>query len=168
MFNKKIRHQKNHHGKMKVCCTWMERCSKSIKKGKSCKKLNKKCKKSERITWWNGKNCKWVKVKNGRHKRCCSYKNYCVGKKCSKKIKNVKMFKELELLEKELVNGEKEKQIVKKENVVQLLLKYQKESIKLFQENVNGKEKQFVKNGFMDVDGEQLENQEEENIVVNI
>jgi len=63
----------------------MERCSKSIKKGKSCKKLNKKCKKSEKITWWNGKNCKWVKVKNGRHKRCCSYKNYCVGKKCSKK-----------------------------------------------------------------------------------
>jgi len=89
-------------------------------------------------------------------------------KNVQKKIKNVKMFKELELLEKELVNGEKEKQIVKKENVVQLLLKYQKESIKLFQENVNGKEKQFVKNGFMDVDGEQLENQEEENIVVNI
>jgi len=82
---KKFVTKKNHHGKMKVCCTWMERCSKSIKKGKSCKKLNKKCKKSERITWWNGKNCKWVKVKNGRHKRCCSYKNYCVGKKCSKK-----------------------------------------------------------------------------------
>jgi len=78
------------------------------------------------------------------------------------------MFKELELLEKEIVNGEKEKQIVKKEDVVQLLLKYQKESVKLFLKNVNGKEKQFVKNGFMDVHGEQLEHQEEENIVVNI
>jgi len=66
-------------------------------------------------------------------------------KNVPKKIKNAKMFKELELLEKEIVNGEKEKQIVKKEDVVQLLLKYQKESVKLFLKNVNGKEKQFVK-----------------------
>jgi len=56
-----------------------------LKKEKAAKKLNKKCKKSERITWWNGKSCKWMNVKNGRTRRCCSYKNYCAGKKCTKK-----------------------------------------------------------------------------------
>jgi len=41
----------------------MTRCTKSIKKAKSCKVLNRKCKFTSVITWYKGKSCKWMTIK---------------------------------------------------------------------------------------------------------
>jgi len=84
------------------------------------------------------------------------------------KIENVKLFQELDIIKNQNVHGKKEKIIVKKENVVIHLECVLIKNVKLQKENVDGKENQFVKIGFMDVDGKLLEKQEEENIVVNI
>jgi len=82
---KKFISKNKHHGKRKECCRWMSRCTKSLNKAKSCKVLNRKCKFTSVITWYKRKSCKWMTIKEGRNKRCCSYLNYCTEGKCVKK-----------------------------------------------------------------------------------
>jgi len=50
-----------------------------------------------------------LKLKNGRHKRCCSYKNYCVGKKCSKKNKKCKNVQRIRIVRKRTCQWRKRK-----------------------------------------------------------